>query len=328
MNTNRRSFIKIISGATLGLSLPFNGFATIMNERDKWGTLMPLKDFGSTGRKVTMMGVGGFHVGRMTDDEAQKTIELAIERGIRFFDNAESYVGGEAEIKYGKFLNPKYRDEVFLMTKTRARTKKEAQEHLEGSLKRMNTDTLDLWLIHAIDNENDVEERLNGGVLDYMLEAKQKGIVKHIGFSGHTTVKAHKRILELTNEMEACMMPINVVDMGYESYIENVLPLLLEQKKGVIAMKTLAGGSFFGRGFDGRHAAPDTVMGHISVDEAIQFALSVPNDVLVTGAKDAAMLEEKIVIAENFSKLSDDELQALFRKVSHLSGSKVEYYKS
>ena len=75
----------------------------ILNESDKWGSLMPLKEFGSTGRKVTMMGVGGFHVGRMTDDEAQKTIELAIQRGIRFFDNAESYLDGEAEIKFGKF---------------------------------------------------------------------------------------------------------------------------------------------------------------------------------------------------------------------------------
>lgn len=124
------------------------------------------------------------------------------------------------------------------------------------------------------------------------------------------------------------MLPINVVDMGYESYIENVLPLLLDQKIGVIAMKTLAGGSFFGRGFDGNRSASDTVMSHISVEEAIQFALSMPNDVLVTGAKDSAMLEEKIVIAENFSKLSEEELQVLFRKVSHLSGNKVEYYKS
>jgi len=253
IKTKRRNFIKTVTGAGIALSFPSLTFGA-EKTRDKWGELLPQKTFGSTGEKVTLLGLGGFHVGRMEDDKAQETIEMAMSSGVRFFDTAESYVDGEAERKYGKFLSPTYRDEVFLMTKTRARNRKTAEEHLKGSLERMKTDRLDLWLMHAINSEEDAEERLNNGVLDYMLEMKAKGIVRHVGFSGHTTTKGHLKLLLLTDELEACMLPINAIDWGYDSFIENVLPVLQKKKMGVIAMKTLAGGSFFGRGFDGRGA--------------------------------------------------------------------------
>jgi aryl-alcohol dehydrogenase-like predicted oxidoreductase len=274
-----------------------------------------------------MLGLGGFHVGRMDDSMAEETIELAISGGIRFFDTAESYQRGVAETKYGKFLSPKYRDEVFLMTKTRARDYKAAEQHLAGSLERMKTDRLDLWLMHAVNSVEDVEGRLENGVLKYMLEAKSKGLVRHIGFSGHTATAAHLRMLERTGDVEVCMMPINAIDTGYDSFINNVLPVLQEKRKGVIAMKTLAGGAFFGRGFDGRNEADDVVIDHISVKEAITYSLSVPNDVLVTGPKTPEMLQEKIDIARNFEHYSDDEMESLFKKVAHLSDGSVEYYK-
>jgi aryl-alcohol dehydrogenase-like predicted oxidoreductase len=300
---------------------------TGLRTSDKWGELLPLKKLGSTGESITMLGLGGFHVGRMDDPMAEETIELAISQGIRFFDTADSYQRGVAETKYGKFLSPKYRDEVYLMTKTRARDYKTAKEHLEGSLKRMKTDRLDLWLMHAVNSEDDVEARLENGVLKYMLEAKEKGMVRHIGFSGHTNTAAHLRLLELTDELEACMMPINAIDTGYDSYINNVLPVLQEKRTGVIAMKTLAGGAFFGRGFDGRSDAPETVIDNISVEEAISYALSIPNDVLVTGPKTPEMLQEKVDIVNRFRKYSDADMEALFRKVAHLSDGSVEYYK-
>jgi predicted aldo/keto reductase-like oxidoreductase len=274
-----------------------------------------------------MMGLGGFHVGRMDDSMAREPIELAISEGIRFFDTAESYQRGVAETKYGKFLTPTYRDEVFLMTKTRARDYKTAEQHLSGSLERMKTDRLDLWLMHAVNSVEDVEGRLENGVLKFMLEAKSKGWVRHIGFSGHTTTQAHLRMLELADEVEVCMMPINAIDTGYDSFINNVLPVLQEKRKGVIAMKTLAGGAFFGRGFDGQEEADDMVIDHISVKEAITYSLSVPNDVLVTGPKTPEMLKEKIDIARNFERFSDRDMESLFNKVAHLSSGNVEYYK-
>lgn len=324
---SRRHFIKTLTGTSLALSLPSITFANYSSVKDKWGELLPLKEFGSMNEKVTMLGLGGFHVGRMEDKMAQETVNLAIEKGIRYFDTAESYQKGIAEEKYGKFLTPKYRDEIFLMTKTRARDRKTAEEHLEGSLKRLKTDRLDLWLMHAINSEEDAENRLNNGVVDFMLEAKEKGKIRHLGFSGHTMTKGHLRLLELSNDLEACMMPINAIDVGNDSFIKNVLPVLKERKMGVIAMKTLAGGSFFGRGFDGRQEAEETVMDHITVKDAIHYALSVPNDVLVTGPKTPEMLQEKIDLVNNFKQLSDDEMDNLFQKIAHLSGNKVEYFK-
>ncbi len=327
--TSRRRFIKIVSGTAASLTIPLNPLfgSAIAPARDKWGTLLPLNAFGSTGKKVTMLGLGGFHIGRMEDQMAQETIETAIEGGIRYFDTAESYQDGGSEEKYGRLLTPRYRDEIFLMTKTRATDRKTAEKDLADSLRRLNTDTIDLWLMHAIRSEEDVDKRIDNGVLDVMLEAKEAGKIKHLGFSGHTTIKAHQHILELTDEPEACMLPINALDPGHESFIENVVPQLHEKKMGVIAMKTMAGGAFFGRGFDGSRDADDTVMDHITVEEGIQFALSIPNHVLVTGPKDPAMLQEKIDIARSFQKLSDDNLKEIFSRISHLSGNKVEYYK-
>jgi len=327
--TSRRRFIKIAAGTAASLTLPLNPLigSIITPQKDKWGTLLPLNEFGSTGRKVTMLGLGGFHIGRMDDKMAQETIETAIEGGIRYFDTAESYQDGGSEEKYGRLLTPIYRDEIFLMTKTRATDRKTAEKDLTESLNRLRTDRIDLWMMHAISSEDDVENRINQGVLDVMLKAKQDGKIRHLGFSGHTTYKAHQHILELTNEPEACMLPINALDPGHDSFIENVVPLLHEKKMGVIAMKTMAGGAFFGRGFDGRRDAADTVMDHITVKEGIRFALSIPNHVLVTGPKDPGMLQEKIDIAKSFNKLTDSELKEIFARISHLSGQGVEYYK-
>ncbi len=326
--STRRHFIKTATGATLALTIPGSLIGRNLVPDDRWGKVLPLKALGSTGEKVTMLGLGGFHVGRMEDPMARETVELAISEGIRFFDTAESYQSGVSEEKYGKFLTPKYRDEVFLMTKTRARDYKTAEQHLNGSLNRMKTDRLDLWLMHSVDTAEDAKARLENGVLDFMMEAKSKGLVRHIGFSGHETTAAHLAMLQQTDEVEVCMMPINVVDTGYDSFIANVLPELQKQKKGVIAMKTLAGGAFFGRGFDGRSDAQDTVMDHISVQEAITYSLSVPNDVLVTGPKTPEMLQEKIDIVNRFESLTSEEMEAIFRKVEHLSDGQVEYYKA
>jgi uncharacterized protein len=324
----RRTFIKITAlGAGTTFSLPFFAHAH-KPVSDKWGELLPMKDFGRTGRKVTMLGVGGFHVGRMTDAEAEKTIETAIEGGIRFFDAAESYVKGENERKYGMFLTPKYREEIFLLSKTKARDGKTAQEHLEGSLRRMKTDCLDLWLMHQVDSIEDFDNLRRQGMLDVFIKAKESGKVKHIGFSGHRNPQASLYVLdEMGEHCEVNMLPVNVLDPGYNSFIKNVLPVLNEKNKGIIAMKSLAGGAFWGGGFEGKLNQSDQVMDHISVRDAIHFSLSMPVDVLVTGAMDAKMLQEKIDMARSFVKMEEPEQQAVISKVAAFAGNKVEYYK-
>ncbi len=326
---DRRSFLKNVTALTSALMLPkidLSGKA--INTRDKWGELLPQRSFGRTGLSVTMLGVGGAHIGRSTEKVAQEIIEKAMEVGVRFFDNAESYQSGRAEKYYGKYLVPKYRDEAFIMTKSTGKTREIAQEHLEGSLRRMKCDYIDLWQIHSIRSPQDVDDRITNGVLDLALEAKASGKVKHIGFTGHNTFTAHQRMLERTDELETCQMPINMFDPNYKSFIKNVLPTLVERNFGVIAMKTLSNGGFFGGTSHFKHGdEPKIIPKFATVQEALHFVWSLPVSVLVTGAESAEMLQEKVDLAKSFVKIEESERDELIARVKEMDGSKIEYYK-
>lgn len=336
---DRRTFLKSLAGLTAGIMLPIPGKPlselTVAQEqtgkkteKDRLGNLLPKRKFGKTGISVTMLGLGGAHIARMSEKEAQKTIETALEGGIRFFDNAESYGNGLAERRYGMFLTPKYRDVAFIQSKTTARDAKTAKEHLEGSLKRMNTDYLDLWFIHAVGSPSDVDSRIQNGVLDVVLEAQRTGKVKYVGFSGHSDYRAHLRMLERTDELQVCQMPINAFDPNYKSFINNVLPKLVEKGIAPIAMKTLANGGFFGGTSHFMHGnKPKIVPNVLTIEEALYFSWSLPVSVLVTGADDATMLQEKIDLVKKFKALDETERMKLVEKVAGFEGQFVEYYK-
>ncbi len=326
----RRTFIKMAAAGAVAAGLPIPLFSSSADGgRDRWGDLLPVNDFGSTGDKVTMLGVGGFHIGRMSDYDAQDTIETAIAGGIRFFDAAESYVRGENEVKYGKLLTPKYRDDIYLMTKTKARDGQTATRHLEESLTRMKTDYVDLWLMHQVDSVEDFDRLRDSGMVDAFIAAKKSGKTRHIGFSGHMRPEANLYIYEQIGDiMEANMIPVNVVDPGYNSFIREVIPMLEKRKSGIIGMKSLSGGAFWGGGFEGNRGEQERVIDHVTVKEAIYFSLSMPVDVLVTGALNADMLQEKIDFARSFVKLSEEEQDALVKKVARFADRRVEYYKA
>jgi predicted aldo/keto reductase-like oxidoreductase len=324
---DRRKFLRSLAGLTAALSLPLDGLLS-QEGQDKFGKLLPLRKLGGTGESVTMLGVGGWHIGRMSEREAQKTIELAIEQGIRFFDSAEGYQNGGSEERFGKLLVPKYREQVYIMTKTGARDAKSAQADLNDSLRRMNTDYLDLWQMHAVGSPDDVDNRIDSGVLDVMLEAKASGKVRHIGFTGHRHPSAHLRALERTDELDACQMPVNVADLSNNSFIEHVLPVLIEKDVAPLAMKTLGNGGFFGGNRHGQHGdGPKVVPERVTVSEAIQFAWSFPVSTLITGPDDADMLQEKITIARQFQELAESERQMLVEKVADIA-AEVEFYKA
>ncbi|WP_291786010.1 aldo/keto reductase [Cecembia sp.] len=332
----RRKFLKSLAGITAGMMLPLSGSGVLGSSsqafqsigRDRLGDLLPQRKFGNTGIDMTMLGLGGAHIARMSEKEAQKTIETALEGGIRFFDNAESYGSGLAEKRYGMFLSPKYRDVAFIQSKSTARDGKTAKAHLEGSLKRMNTDYLDLWFIHAVGSPTDVDNRINNGVLEVVMEAQQSGKVKYVGFSGHSDYKAHLRMLEKTNTMQVCQMPVNAFDPNYKSFIQNVLPRLVEKGIAPIAMKTLANGGFFGGTSHFNHGdKPKIVPNVLSVEEALFFSWSLPISVLVTGADDAKMLQEKIDLARKFQAFDEKERLDLVDRVAGFEGRFVEYYK-
>ncbi len=324
----RRSFLQALCGATAGVLL--HGRQAMGAESDRLGKLLPQRKLGRSGVAVTMLGVGGWHIGRMSEAEAQKTIETALEGGVRFFDSCESYQDGGSESRLGKLLTPKYRDDIFLMTKTDAKDAAAAKRSLEGSLKRMNTDHLDLWQIHGVDSAEDVDKRLNAGVLDAMLEAKASGKVKHLGFTGHTGPPGHLHMIARKgDELETCQMPVNAADPSYNSFVKNVIPKLVEKGMGILAMKTLANGGFFGGSNMGEHGSnPHLVPDRISMEEAMHFVWSLPVAVLISGADDASHIQEKIRLAKSFTGLSDAEREKLVGKVADLAGRRVEFYKA
>ena len=297
---------------------------------DALGRTLPRRSLGRTGEKVTMLCLGGFHVGSLDDRNAQAVIEAAIEGGIRFFDNAQQYQNGGSEAIYGRFLIPKYRDHIFLMTKTLAHDAPSARRDLEESLRRLRTDHLDLWQMHAVESPDDVDQRQRDGVFQVMEDAKKSGYVRHIGFSGHRTPTAHQRVLEVTNQFETCQMPINAADPSYQSFIKHVLPALVERGMGVLAMKTLADRGFFGT----NHWAvrptgvSPLIPNRISVKEAIHFVWSLPVSTLITGAETLEQLSEKIGLARSFQMISPEEREKIIQKVADLAGNKVEYYEA
>ena len=246
ISLERRELIKDLAMLTGGLMLPVSGFST--KKKDKWGELLPLRKLGKTGEEVTMLGVGGYHVGWTTERDAQEVIEAAMEGGIRFFDTAESYDDGGSERRYGKYLVPKYRDEVFIMSKSTAADAAVAQAHLDETLKRLKCDYLDLWQVHSLRTPDDVDSRIENEVMEVFEKAKMQGKVKHIGFTGHQNPYAHVRMFERSAEkdiFETVQMPINAIDAHFHSFIEHVLPLAVDREFGILAMKTLSDGRFF-----------------------------------------------------------------------------------
>ena len=329
--TNRRTFLKSLAGVTAGLSLAGNALGK-EETTDRLGEVLPKRKLGKTGEYVTMLGTGGYHIGWTTERDAQEVIEASMEGGVRFYDTAEGYVSGTSEERYGKYLTPKYRDLIFLMTKTMGRDAKTVQEHLEGSLRRLKVDQIDLYQMHSINTPEDVDERIEAGVVDYLLKAKQQGKIRYLGFTGHTNPYAHAHMIDVTkddNVFDALQMPVNVLDQTYYSFIKNVMPKALDQNMGVLAMKSLAAGRFFADKERFNWSTDDPVIpDYLSIKEAMYFVWSLPVAVLISGNENATFMREKIALARSFSKLSEEERMAMVEKVKHIAlDGKVEYFK-
>lgn len=328
----RRSLLKWLGGFTAGLILSSQADAKNQQKStssDRLGKLLPLRTLGRTGEAVTMLGMGGWHLGSLSERDAQESIEIALQGGVRFFDTAQMYQSGGSETRMGKLLTPKYRDDIYLMTKTTARDGDNARQDLEDSLRRLNTDYLDLWQVHAVDSSNDVSDRITNGVFEVMLEAKASGKVRHIGFTGHRRPEAHLKVLAESDIFDACQMPVNVADPSYSSFVQQVMPKLVEKNVGIIAMKSLANGGFFGGSTHGQHGNnPKIVPNRVSIPEAINFVWSMPISVLVTGFDNPEQMQEKIDIANSFISLDEAQRQNLINKVADLAGRGVEFYKA
>lgn len=330
--TTRRTFLKSLAGATAGISLATTSLGNKNDARDRLGEVLPKRKLGRTNEYVTMLGTGGFHVGWTTERDAQEVIEASLEGGVRFFDTAESYSKGVSEERYGKFLTPKYRDLIFLMSKSTGKDAKTVQEHLEGSLRRLKVDQLDLFQVHSIRTPQDVDSRISEGVLEVLLKAKQQGKVKYLGFTGHQNPFAHTRMLERTKEsdiFDTVLMPVNVLDQTYFSFTKNVIPPALKRNMGILAIKSLADGRFFAKKEKANWTSDDPLIpNYLSIKEAMHFVWSLPVTVLISGNENATYMREKIALARSFSKLSEAQRMALIDKVRDIAMTgKLEYFK-
>jgi len=332
----RRDFLKKASAVTAyGL---FSSWAVSCTPTDKLGQVLPTRRIIRDGEKTTAFSLGGYHVGLPGPDEAEKMIERAIEMGVRFFDNARVYNQGRSEEYYGRFLTPKYREHVFVMTKSPARNGDDAMKDLDLSLRAMKTDYVDLWQIHTLTTPEDVDNRLKNGVIDAFLKAKEQGKTRHIGFSSHQNPSTVLYFLDVLKkrglEMDTCQMPLNVCDPSYESFQKHALPALLEREYGVIAMKTMSGGSMMGKRIDTTPKAIETedipdVVGNTEITNADlhKYVYSLPVSSLCSGCDTLQRLEENINVLQNLKKLSESEMEHLVKVAEPFAGNIVENYK-
>lgn len=274
---------------------------------------------------ITAFGLGGHHVGRADDPKlAEAIIERAMERGVRVYDNAVNYQKGLAETYFGKFLTPKYRDQIFLTTKSSKTTAKEVRKDFENSLRRMKTDYLDLWQLHAFTGVEDVKKRIEGGVVEVFLEMKEKKLARYIGFTGHTSQEAHCYFLDYCKEkgyqMDSCLMPVNLVETHYDSFLLNVLPKLQEQKVELFAMKTMVFGKIFDR-------ADEVEPGVITPKNLHEYAYSLPICCTISGCETPEQVEENTAILENFKGLDAESRDKMVAAVEKISGKELEFYK-
>lgn len=333
---NRRNFIRKMSGLTAAMMLPLPFGCSPATRRDELGQILPLRKLGRTGEKVTMLGIGGYHIGWTSEKDAQEVIETAMEGGIRFFDTAHNYGAGESEIRYGKYLVPDYRDYIFLMTKSQALTGEALLKEVDLSLERLGTGRVDLLQLHSFTSPEDVEQRIENGVMDAIQKVKEEGKARYIGFTGHASPYAHITMMNRLSDFKDFMtiqMPLNVVDYNAEhSFVNQSLPVALEHEMGVLAMKTLADGRFFSKKQMGDRVPWETgnpvVPDQVSIQEALYFAWSLPISVLITGAENKVLLQEKIELARSFEDLSaSDRADILERAGNTENPEKVEYYK-
>jgi uncharacterized protein len=333
----RRDFIK--TSAILGVFGLLHQWASAIPLSDQHGSVLPQRRLTRDGEKVTAFCLGGWHLGNTGSPAiSEKMVEMAMDRGVRFFDTARVYHNGGSEEIMGQFLIPKYRDQIFLMTKSHAKTGQEAKEHLELSLKALRSDHLDLWQMHTLETPEDVDQRIENGVLDVFLEAKEKGLTRYIGFTGHRSPVTHlhflKRLDELGVELDTCQMPLNAIDPSFESFQQQVLPVLLQKEYGVLAMKTMSGGSMMGKRIDTTPKEIATAMipdmvgeTGITFEELHQYVYTLPVSALVSGCNTPEELDHNIGVLENLKKFSESDMQRLEKIVKPYAGGIVENYK-
>jgi predicted aldo/keto reductase-like oxidoreductase len=280
---------------------------------------VPTRPFGRTGERISLLGLGGWHLGvPKTDRDAVRLVHAAVDAGITFLDNAWDYNDGLSEERMGKAIADR-RDRVFLMTKvcTHGRDGKVAMRQLEDSLRRLRTDHLDLWQVHEVVFDDEPARHFaRGGVVEALDRAKQQGKVRHVGFTGHKSPALHLAMLAYDYAWDACQLPLNCFDASFRSFERLVLPELVRRGIAPIGMKSLCGDA---RGVTARV---------VSAREALAYACSLPVATVVSGIDSLRILRQNLSVVRGFRPLPVRARDALRRRVAgYASDGRFELYK-
>jgi predicted aldo/keto reductase-like oxidoreductase len=283
---------------------------------------IPYRTLGNTGENVSCIGMGGYHIGNQSDEqESIRIIRTGLDEGINFLDNCWDYNGGASEIRMGKALRDGYRKKAFLMTKIDARSRKGAAQQIDESLRRLQTEVIDLLQFHEVirDTDPDLIFAPNGG-MEAVLEAKQKGKVRYIGFTGHKSPDIHLKMLNTAFAhnftLNSVQMPLNLMDAHYNSFEKKVLPVLVKHNIGVLGMKPMGDGLIL----KSKSAEPV---------ECLQYALTLPTSVVITGCDSIPILQQALTVARTFRPLNQEQIAALLAKTSQAAkNGEWELYKT
>lgn len=307
--TSRREFLQT---ALAGLAM--GGSVLAAEERGPEG--IPKRPLGKTGEMVSIVGLGGYHIGTAEEKDAIAIMHEAIDNGMTFFDNAWDYHQGGSEELMGKALSGGKRDKVFLMTKVCARDYEGAKKHLDDSLRRLKTDCIDLWQFHEINWAVDPDWIFDRGAIKAAVEARKAGKVRYIGFTGHRHFAHHLKMLEKPFVWDTVQMPLNILDASFRSFQKEVLPVLTKRKIAPVGMKALSAGVLPGR-LD------------VPAELCRRYTLSLPVATLVCGIRSREELLQDLAIARDFKPLTEAELNAVAEQHQEKSGSvKNEPYKN
>jgi len=282
---------------------------------------VPYRTLGRTGEKVSLVGVGGAHIGRVSEKESLQIIRASLDRGLNFLDNSWDYNDGKSEEWMGKALKDGYRQKAFLMTKIDGRTRESATRQLDESLKRLQVDHVDLLQFHEIIRMNDADRIFApGGALEAVLAAKKAGKVRYIGFTGHKSPEIHLHMIATADahkfSFDTVQMPLNVMDAHYQSFEKEVLPVALQHQIAVLGMKPMGDQIIL----DSKAVTPV---------ECLHYTMNLPVSVVITGIDSIGILDQALKAAQSFRPMSGAQVSALLAKTQQAAESgKFELYKT
>jgi predicted aldo/keto reductase-like oxidoreductase len=283
---------------------------------------IPHRSLGRTGEKVSLIGLGGYHLGKQSDpEESIRIIRTGIDEGINFLDNCWDYNSGESEVRMGKALRDGYRQKAFLMTKIDGRSKASATIQINESLRRLQTDRIDLLQFHEVIRDSDPDRIFAaGGALEAVVGAQKSGKVRFIGFTGHKSPDIHLQMLATAAKhgftFDAVQMPLNVMDAHFNSFEKKVLPVLIREGVGVLAMKSMG---------DPYILKSNTV----TAIACLHYAMNLPTSVVITGCDSLPILQQALSAARTFQPMNSSQVAALLARTAKAAASgQFELYKT